>query len=291
MLIFVLTFFCFLLVLLRNFLTRINFSVKMFRLTYKWFVIPRSIPVVPSRSFCVQNSESVASRKSGNQIKLIGRVKNEVLRLQNGFDSFHIRTATKGLGNLIGVLHNIKARNDSIEVPKLTDNDLVYVNGEIVYENEPNGEKFISVPHILAKKIVHMENDNKSDDLEQLVKECVNEVKLLGTIGSNILDENATVFHVVTNAELTPNLNTKFFHGDWHRVLIFDEHLREFVRNHLKITDRLLINGEIFYHKVDLEDGGVAKQGNILARRIQKLQRFSKGGEDEPQNTQATMEQ
>lgn len=39
---------------------------------------------------------------AGNQIKLIGRVKNEVLRLQNGFDSFHIRTATRGLGNLIG---------------------------------------------------------------------------------------------------------------------------------------------------------------------------------------------
>lgn len=33
--------------------------------------------------------------------------------------------------------------------------------------------------------------------------ECVNEVKLLGTIGSNILDENATIFHVVTNADLS----------------------------------------------------------------------------------------
>lgn len=68
------------------------------------------------------------------------------------------------------VTHNIKAQNDSIEVPNLTDNDLVYVNGEIVYEKEPNGEKFISVPHILAKKILRMENNNKSDDLEQLAK-------------------------------------------------------------------------------------------------------------------------
>ena len=88
-----------------------------------------------------------------------------------------------------------------------------------------------------------------------------------------------------------PNLNVKFFYGDWHRVLIFDENLREFVRNHLKITDRLLINGEIFYHKVDREDDGIARQGNILARRIQKLKRFTKEGEGEPQNTQATMEQ
>lgn len=39
---------------------------------------------------------------AGNQIKLIGRVKNEVLSLSNGFDSFLVRTATRGLGNLIG---------------------------------------------------------------------------------------------------------------------------------------------------------------------------------------------
>lgn len=38
----------------------------------------------------------------GNEIKLIGRVRNQVLTLQNGFDSFLIRTASKTIGNLIG---------------------------------------------------------------------------------------------------------------------------------------------------------------------------------------------
>lgn len=89
-------------------------------------------------------------------------------------------------------------------------------------------------------------------------------------------------------------MDTRFFYGDWHRVLIFDEDLREFVRSNLKLTDRLLINGEIFYHKIDLEGGRAAKQGNILAKRIEKLdsfERFMKDDEKDPQNAQATVEQ
>lgn len=69
---------------------------------------------------------------------------------------------------------------------------------------------------------------------------------------------------------------------------MLDETLREFVRNNLKITDRLLINGEIIYHKFELEDGNMVSFGNILPRRIQKLNQFKQENE---QTTQATAEQ
>lgn len=66
--------------------------------------------------------------------------------------------------------HNIKSRSDITitPFPALKENDLVHINGEIAYERQPNGDKFVSVPHILARNIVQMNNENKSDDLEQL---------------------------------------------------------------------------------------------------------------------------
>lgn len=39
---------------------------------------------------------------AGNDIRLIGRVRNQVATLPTGFDSFLMRTATKNLGKLIG---------------------------------------------------------------------------------------------------------------------------------------------------------------------------------------------
>lgn len=69
------------------------------------------------------------------------------------------------------VTHNIKSRSDITDapIPIINHNDLVFINGEIAYEKQRNGDKFVSVPHILAKKVVHMENNNhNSDDLEQL---------------------------------------------------------------------------------------------------------------------------
>lgn len=86
-------------------------------------------------------------------------------------------------------------------------------------------------------------------------------------------------------------LKESFFYSDWHRILILDENLRDFVRNNLKLTDRLLIHGEILYNKVDLVDGGIAPQGNILPTRIQKLSSFKKSDESEPQHTQTPIEQ
>lgn len=78
------------------------------------------------------------------------------------------------------VTHKIKAKNDSIVIPKLTDNDLVYVTGEIHYEKQPNGDKFVSVPNIFAKQILRMENHHKSDDIEQLAKGIIIEFISMG---------------------------------------------------------------------------------------------------------------
>lgn len=85
-------------------------------------------------------------------------------------------------------------------------------------------------------------------------------------------------------------LSTDIFRGDWHRILVLDENLRDFVRNNLKITDRLMVNGEIIYNKFELEDGNYISIANILARRIQKLHHF-KQEPDSTQPTQAPMEQ
>lgn len=68
------------------------------------------------------------------------------------------------------VTHNIKAKRGEIEIPKLTDWDLVYVTGEIQYLRYPNGKSFVSIPHVSAKKVIRMENENECDDLEHLEK-------------------------------------------------------------------------------------------------------------------------
>lgn len=86
------------------------------------------------------------------------------------------------------------------------------------------------------------------------------------------------------------------FYGDWHRILILNENLRDFVRKNLKRTDRLLINGEIIYNKLELKDGKFATIASVLATQIQKLESM-KRGENKTQTTtgagetQATVEQ
>lgn len=72
--------------------------------------------------------------------------------------------------NISSVTHNIKAKRDIVETPKLTDNDIVYITGEIAYEKIPNGQKTVSIPHIFAKQIIRMENDNDGESLELLEK-------------------------------------------------------------------------------------------------------------------------
>lgn len=86
-------------------------------------------------------------------------------------------------------------------------------------------------------------------------------------------------------------MKENFFYSDWHRILILDENLRDFVRNNLKQTDQILIHGEILYSKVDLVNGGFSSHGNILPNRIQKLSTFKKDNESEPQKTHEAIEQ
>lgn len=86
-------------------------------------------------------------------------------------------------------------------------------------------------------------------------------------------------------------MKTDIFFGDWHRILVLDDTLREFVRTNLKIADRVLVNGEIIYNKFELNDGNFVSIGNILARRIQKLHQFKHEQPDSTQSTQATVEQ
>lgn len=82
------------------------------------------------------------------------------------------------------------------------------------------------------------------------------------------------------------------FFGDWHRILILNENLRDFVRKNLKRTDRLLIDGEIIYNKYEMKDGKITTLASILASRIQKLQ-WNKRNERTTgtEITQATAEQ
>lgn len=118
-------------------------------------------------------------------------------------------------------MHNVKVNRNLIEPPLFHENDLVYINGEIAYERITT--ETISTPQIFAKTIYRLQNNSDPADLEQLHKgriaketvamfsrhtifflfsDCVNEVKLLGQIGSDIVDENATIFSFVTNSSV-----------------------------------------------------------------------------------------
>lgn len=63
---------------------------KLFEIKYKFTVFITNFDII-----------SVFS-SAGNDIRLIGRVRNDVISLPNGFDSFLMRTATNRLGKLIG---------------------------------------------------------------------------------------------------------------------------------------------------------------------------------------------
>lgn len=70
---------------------------------------------------------------------------------------------------------------------KLANQDIVYITGEIQYNRIENGGSFVSVPSILANKILRMENDNKADDLEQLKKGVLNVNNKFNFISKNKL--------------------------------------------------------------------------------------------------------
>lgn len=93
---------------------------------------------------------------------------------------------------------------------------------------------------------------------------------------------------------LRSSFNTTKYAGNWHRVVILDNGLREFVRKNVKEKDHMLINGEISYRKMTLKDGTLAKTGSIMAKRIQIIPLFRKSEKFNPQNTknhEATVEQ
>lgn len=72
---------------------------------------------------------------------------------------------------------------------------------------------------------------------------------------------------------------TSTSYGDWHRILVLDNNLRDFVRNNLDVSDQLVIKGEIIYNKIHLENGNIASLSVVLAKRIQKTLQFPKHGE------------
>lgn len=67
------------------------------------------------------------------------------------------------------ISHNIKAKTDS-PLPELNENSLVYINGEIAYEKYTEGEKDYSIPRILTKQVIRLDNNKETADLEQLFK-------------------------------------------------------------------------------------------------------------------------
>lgn len=70
------------------------------------------------------------------------------------------------------VIHSIELKKGVTEapIPQLNDRDLVYITGEIQYRRFPNGKSFVSIPKILGKKVLRMENESDADDLERLEK-------------------------------------------------------------------------------------------------------------------------
>lgn len=65
------------------------------------------------------------------------------------------------------------------------------------------------------------------------------------------------------------------YSGNWHKIRISNENLRNYVRNNVNVSDRILIRGELSYQKFSSADGQVFYRGSIDAKSIQKLVRFN----------------
>lgn len=60
------------------------------------------------------------------------------------------------------------------------------------------------------------------------------------------------------------------FTGSWHRVLLFDENLVEYVKNNVDKANRVLLRGSLTYQKF-VTTNGQSYRGYIIGKNIQKL--------------------
>lgn len=79
-------------------------------------------------------------------------------------------------------MHSIKAKRNIVTTPNLSNNNLVYISGEIGYESLPSANKPVSIPHIIAKQIIQLENHGDPDDFVQMAKGKPKQCVLLLTV-------------------------------------------------------------------------------------------------------------
>lgn len=74
---------------------------------------------------------------------------------------------------------------------------------------------------------------------------------------------------------------------DFHRVMIQDPALREYIKNNLQKSDRIYLSGKIGHMATTLPDGKRLYSGFVKAENIHKIQRRTRSDEAETNDENA----
>lgn len=74
---------------------------------------------------------------------------------------------------------------------------------------------------------------------------------------------------------------------DFHRVMVYDPALREYIKNNLKKSDRIYLSGKIGHLTTTLPNGKRLYSGFIKPDNIHKIQRRTRGDEAETNDENA----
>lgn len=114
----------------------------------------------------------------------------------------------------------------------------------------------------------------------------LNEVTLLGNVGRDPEVRATRGGRVVASLSLATNRRVPQRDGeadektDWHRITVFNK-LAEYVRDHVKAGDRLLVKGRIEYGSYEREHVDIPTCDIVAAEIIMLTPRAGEGGQDE----------
>lgn len=141
----------------------------------------------------------------------------------------------------------------------------VFVDGALSFKEVVTIEnKRIFKPIVHAFRIYALDSwtENKTKPKD------VNSVELLATVCAHIVNEDD---HSFMQAITQHRHETSQKHrSNFHVILIFDDNLREFVRNNLEKSDRIYVKGSLSSTHIDV-NGNKSQSGYIVARSIQRI--------------------
>jgi len=124
-----------------------------------------------------------------------------------------------------------------------------------------NGLKIVNKPSVARFS---------SEEIPKRIEKTINQVTLLGRVGSNPQLRGNETTPVVTFSMAT-HTNYKCENGDWaqrtdwHQVAVFNPIVRENVTNYLTKGKRVLLFGRITYGEIKDKDGNIRNTTSIVA--------------------------